>query len=318
MDYAAGQRAAMTWRRALNITGWIVGFLALALFWQHLWGMQRDIASLLSTLDRTYLLLSLLVYFAGQWLFSLIPFVSHKVLGYPITMREAYESWFTSQLAKYLPGGLWIVPARTVIYTRRGIALIVASTMVTWEILAVLAAGLVIGLFYFTSTTGLWTGLAVLIAILLLSQLEWPWKRLARLEIPPAQRMLMFLEQAGSRRFGVIIVLTLTGSAIWLCIGTGFHLLLLALGKGSVPSWFSAVQIYAGAWAVGFLIFIAPAGLGAREATLTVLLTPLWDAPTAFAVAVLARIWWTVAESVHILCASALYNSSAARRDRSL
>ena len=47
---------------------------------------------------------------------------------------------------------------------------------------------------------------------------------------------------------------------------------------------------------VGFLVFVAPSGIGVREAVIVVALAPVLDHPEALAVALVARLLFTLAD----------------------
>lgn len=56
------------------------------------------------------------------------------------------------------------------------------------------------------------------------------------------------------------------------------------------------IGIYVMAWTVGFLSFIAPAGLGIREGALSFLLSTLLPEATAIFIALLSRFWYLTVE----------------------
>ena len=62
------------------------------------------------------------------------------------------------------------------------------------------------------------------------------------------------------------------------------------------------------AWAIGFLVFLTPGGLGVREGALALLLAPFLPSPLPAVVALLARLWWTVAELISVAIAALLEN----------
>ena len=76
-------------------------------------------------------------------------------------------------------------------------------------------------------------------------------------------------------------------------------------------AWVRCTAIIALTYAVGFIVLVAPAGVGAREFLLQVLLTPelalVMPAPAAAAVAVVVtlvlRLVWTAAEMAVIAAA---------------
>jgi uncharacterized membrane protein YbhN (UPF0104 family) len=76
-------------------------------------------------------------------------------------------------------------------------------------------------------------------------------------------------------------------------------------------TWLQAAGIFALSWCAGFVVVIAPAGLGVREYTLALLLGSFIPSGEAIAISFLARLWWTAAEVLYIL-ASVLWMSKTA------
>lgn len=293
-------------RLVLNLLGWLVSIGFLLVFWQQL-SSQGDWAQVFTGLDWRAFGLASLVLFAGHYGRSQMGAISTRYLGYPISRAQSHRYWSLSQLAKYLPGGVWLVAAKVVLYHQNGMPLVVASAATMWELLAILMIGLAFGI---TSLGALqsvagaeWItiGAALLVGAMLASLMFWPWRWLARWRVKGAQRMLDILTALGGRRYGLLAQLSLSSFIIWLVTGVGFYILLQGIARPESVSLWYAVVCYAVAWTVGFLIFVTPAGLGAREAALTVLLTPVYGLEAAFSIALLARVWWALAELLHIL-----------------
>ena len=85
-------------------------------------------------------------------------------------------------------------------------------------------------------------------------------------------------------------------AVMWLCFGIHVYVLVAALGGSD--AFLRSVGAYALAWVAGFLVFFAPAGAGARELTLVVLLAPVLERPEALAVAVVSRVLSVVGDLV--------------------
>ncbi len=293
-------------RIILNIVGWVVSIGFLVVFWQKL-GSQQDWGQVFANLNWAYFALASVILFAGHYGRSQMGYISTLYLGYPITHGQSHRYWSLSQLAKYLPGGVWLFAAKVVLYANNGMPLMVASAATMWELLAILMVGLAFGVLSLGTLSGVeWASLITLGALLLisgmlLSLMFWPWHLLQRLRLKGAQRMVDILSALGSKRFNLLAYLSVSSLVIWLVTGLGFYFLLLGLDhRESVSLWY-AIVTYAIAWTIGFLIFVTPAGLGAREAALTLLLAPVYGMETAFSVALLARVWWALVEGLHIL-----------------
>jgi hypothetical protein len=82
----------------------------------------------------------------------------------------------------------------------------------------------------------------------------------------------------------------------WLGYGLAFHLFIRALYPVPLERLPALVGIFAGAWVIGFLSFLAPGGLGVREGILVYLLGFYLPSHVAIVVTLLSRLWVTAAE----------------------
>src|SRR5690606_5561571 len=83
--------------------------------------------------------------------------------------------------------------------------------------------------------------------------------------------------------------------ATWALIGVGFALLVTAVGLGHEATPY-LIGLFAGSWALGFLVLIAPGGIGVREAVMIAGLGALAPEPYPALIALLARVGWMVGE----------------------
>src|SRR5450755_2859866 len=114
----------------LNLLGWGGGLFFLVLLWKQAsavaWtGMSVNWANL--TVACVLLLIALA-------LSSQLAWITQHYLGYPVDHSIIYRVWFFSQVAKYIPGSLWQIAARSMFYVRRGVPLGVASAATLWEL----------------------------------------------------------------------------------------------------------------------------------------------------------------------------------------
>ncbi|MCE7949187.1 MAG: hypothetical protein DYG88_17345 [Chloroflexi bacterium CFX4] len=303
----------------LSLIGWGVGIAFLVLFFRQM--LQEEVSWRLlgNRLELGTLLVSLLALYLGQVVFSQISYVSHQRLDHTLSRAKAYRFWFIAQIAKYLPGGIWLAPARIFFYRREGMPLLLASACTLWEIVAVLTGGILAGLALVgqlgQSNWALAVALsgAALLAAVLLSLQGSFWRLLARFGIKRATGMAKALAALGGRRYTLMLHLTAVSVVAWLIVGLGFYLLLASVGAGERLNVLEAGSMFAVAWVVGFLVFLTPVGMGPREAMLVLLLSPSIGAAEALAAALLSRLWWTAGDGGHFLIAS-LWATWAARR----
>jgi hypothetical protein len=242
--------------------------------------------------------------------FGLLPFASQEALsglGRFISYRNAYRGYFVAQLSKYLPGGLWIVPGRALVLKQLGIDMVSSSVGIIIELCLLLASGTMMSLPYFLfdkaeTVSRIWALGALLIPTVLFGLhprvfnpvLGWLMARVGYADVAV---------NLTSRRLMSILLIDVV---FWLAAGVGFFLLVSSVRAMPLKLWLVLPSVFSMAWVVGFLAFLTPSGLGVREGALALLLAPLVPAPLPVVVALLARLWWTVAELISVLIATLL------------
>jgi len=88
----------------------------------------------------------------------------------------------------------------------------------------------------------------------------------------------------------------------WICYGAAFWLFVRSVTAGDQLSFVAAVGLFNAAYQIGYLVLFAPGGFGPRELVMGLLLAPFLG-PVGTAVAVAARLWAIVLESVAALTA---------------
>src|SRR5215813_9650775 len=109
---------------ALNLAGWVAGLFFIVFLWQQFGRVQADWAQNSRTLDWRVFSLSFLLVVIGHAIQSQLGCITQSYLQRPIGRGEMYRLWFFTQIAKYIPGGVWQVAARAVVYQRRGMSLL--------------------------------------------------------------------------------------------------------------------------------------------------------------------------------------------------
>ncbi len=93
----------------------------------------------------------------------------------------------------------------------------------------------------------------------------------------------------------------------WILFGLSFHFFMRAiLAEPKLNLVFSA-GTYIAAYILGYISIFTPAGLGVREGVISALLAPTVTAPIAASVALINRVWITIAEAIITLLALATY-----------
>ena len=239
-------------------------------------------------------------------LFAAAPLVQASVfvlllrsLGGDPSARDGVNVWTRAFLLRYAPTGAlgYVYRVRSADRLRAGSRTMIWAAS-AYEQLVAVAAGSAVSLVAFAvaGSPVPWpiavAGAAALAVIVLLrpASVGGALARLARrrgFDLPPPLR---------ARRLGALVLLS---AAAWVPTGMAGWILFSALAEDEISfSWF--LGAYAFAWLAGFLVPIAPGGLGVREAVLAGFLAAPLTPGAAAAVAVAIRLANTFGELVAV------------------
>lgn len=220
-------------------------------------------------------------------------------MGSPFTSRQAGHTWLLPNLGKYVPGKILMFAGRMELCHRQGMPRGSAIGAVILEhVLVILVAMPFLVIALTSDLSALDPAILIGFGIVLVCGL-------GILLRPAGLRWLLELAAKLTRRElsampadGLALRLLPLYLLLWLVYGLSGYVLLHALGFGSTVPVLVAITAFVAAWEIGFLSFLTPGGLGVREATLVGLLSPFLSTSEATAVALLARIGWTVVEVI--------------------
>jgi len=223
----------------------------------------------------------------------------------PVSLAALLRIWFLSNLARYIPGKVWQFVGAAQLARTAGISgPVLLTSMVVHAGFSVLSAG-VVAAATLPSEGRLPVGGApgaVLIAVAALL-LVHPAVLNGFLRLIPRAVHRTVLVWTGRWRDGVALLALATLS--WVFYGLVFALFVDSLVAVPAHAIVPLAGVNALAFLAGYLVFIAPAGLGAREVALTALLAPFAPAPIPAVVAVLSRLWTVAAEALGALASLA-------------
>jgi hypothetical protein len=236
--------------------------------------------------------------------------VWHVVLqemGSSLTFRRAAEVNLVGLLGKYLPGSVWAYALQTELSRRAGVprarafvALLVATgvSAVTAFAMAPLSLPLVDRPLVRLALT-----LAPLALITLVPAVLGIIVRTALTLLRRPQPELRFTWRTVRRAAGWAFV-------TWACFGTQLWVLASSVGDIGHGAWVLSTSAMALAMTLGFLAFVAPSGLGVREAFIVAVLAPVMTPGAALGIALLSRFLFMCAD---LLCAGG--STLVARRE---
>ena len=260
-----------------------------------------DVSVHLSEISWVTFVLSTLAAAVGTWLTMLGWRVVLADLGSDLHLAPASGVFFVGQLGKYLPGSLWSVLVQADMAGRLGVPRRRTAVAGFVAIGFALLAGGLIGLPAASLLLGGGAGFDwwVLLAVPAIVVLCVP--RLLNAIIAAGLRLLRRapLEHELSGRAVVRTVVLML--AAWLAFGV--HTLLLARAVSSDGSLtpqltVAAMSGYALSVSLGMLTVVLPAGLGAREGVLTLVLATALPTSAAAAVAITSRFIVTIVDVV--------------------
>jgi glycosyltransferase 2 family protein len=224
---------------------------------------------------------------------------------------DAMLVWSRSYVLRYAPTGALAIAYRLSARQRLRASADQVLAAYAYEHVGALAAGAVACLVLFGAAGGLppLLPLAIAAVTLLLT---------AALRPGIAGRGV----QALSRRLGLHLSIVLEGRQLatvvvlnavgWLGTGTAVYVLVSSVTADS-PGFIWLVGSYTAGYLVGFVAPLAPGGLGAREATLVVLLGPRYGAAAALGISLAIRVANVVGELVTVAAVHAIHIVSAIR-----
>ena len=211
---------------------------------------------------------------------------------------QAGRIWALSSLGKYIPGKIWAVTGMVVMAQRAGVRPVVAAgSAVVMQLLAIgigVAVAALTGALAVVSDGWLRVGLLVLlaaslVATMVLLQPRWVNWALARLPghmepVASGPTLLSILGGAGANILA------------WMAYGVAVWLLARALTPEAAFPLLTTVGAFAASYIVGFLVLLAPGGLGVREGVFVLVLQGVVGLAPATAIAVASRLLFTLTE----------------------
>ena len=207
--------------------------------------------------------------------------------GADVPYRLCFGIWWTTNIAKYVPGKVSLIAGRAYVARKYGSKVVIESFV--WELLisvssAVLAGLLLLDLEGISSSTkwilisvGITSLFPIISPRLTQALVRKPFSLLGRGEWSNETSMTRIY-------YSISLLLMLISWILW---GLAHHFILLGLGiNASLALLIGAFSI---AWLVGFFAFFLPAGLGAREGVFTFNLSLFLTGGIAAMVAVISR-----------------------------
>jgi len=265
---------------------------------RSLWDNWQTLTSADIEIDWGRMALSLAILMAAFALFPSGTLIGLRGLGARVNFAQAYYGYHASQLGKYIPGRIWIIPGRAMTMRRFGVDAITAASSTLIDMYVLIAAGVLVyvptllvtgqGTMRQLGLVGLLGCIPLLISIIFPSVLN----KLFALGMKWIGRG----EMSFHFKWYHFALMLVNDGMLWVISGFGLYL----LADSFSPLTLTQLPIVIGAmgfsWVLGTLAFLTPAGLGVREGAMGLLLSAVLPLPLPALVAILARFWWSLAD----------------------
>jgi uncharacterized membrane protein YbhN (UPF0104 family) len=297
LDFHQNNKTNYSYRKVIQWAIVVVIFVFLGkMVWEN-WAQVKEASFTFKPL--TFLLSTLLFvlsYFIQTWAWYLITLK----LGIAVSIRETLESWFYSQLGKYLPGKVWLLLGQFYFYESKGKSREKISLALYLEVLTILlAAGLlsVIGTVSFKEANPFYTKIEIwwMLLLLILVFLSLYPKFLQKILnwILILFRKEPVILSISYRDISWILLVCIFS---WIIGGIGFWIFVDSVFSISSQHILFLTGALAFSSILGLIAIFAPSGLGVREGVLVYLLSYLMPEGVAVIISILTRIWMTLIE----------------------
>jgi glycosyltransferase 2 family protein len=239
-----------------------------------------------------FLLFVYFIIYVAAWRFIILK------LGSNVTFKRAFWIIATSQIAKYIPGGAWLVLGRVYIGKSKELRAETITLSVIIETgLTILVSILLFLLSVILAKQRIFNSYLFITPIVLLMLV---------ILYPPILRELINLPLKMVRRPPIsftisrmaLLQLVAYFIGLWFAQLIGFYFLINSIYPIGIPKILNLTTAYTLSWITGFVAPFAPGGLGVREGMMALLLSDFIPSPLAIAISFLSRVWILVFEIV--------------------
>jgi len=208
-------------------------------------------------------------------------------LGSPLRTTTAGRIVYVGQLGKYIPGSLWPILTQMELGARANVPRMRSASASILTMILSLASGLLVAAATvpFAHYSAGYDWVFILVPVILVCL--YP-----KVLNPLLNLLFKLIKRPGLDQPVTLKVLSKSlawALLAWIANGVQIWILAEKLGAPVGRTILIALGGYAFAWCVGFVIVLAPAGAGARDALLILALAPLVGHEAALAVALVSR-----------------------------
>lgn len=225
-----------------------------------------------------------------------------RSFGVRIPLIPLARTWFLANLSRYIPGVVWQFVSLAQLGGAAGMGAVLSITSLLVQMGFTLLSAAALGLLILPGSPlgaayPALEGLRWLAPLALVAVHPAVIRTLVRLMARLSRREAVEWEGSWAEGVGLLALATL----LWLAYGATFFLFLNSFVYLPMAMLPAVIAVHALSFLVGYLAFFAPAGLGFKEAALTLLLAGLMPSSVAASLAVAARLWSIAGEAIPAL-----------------
>jgi uncharacterized membrane protein YbhN (UPF0104 family) len=295
--------------RFSSLLGVTIGIAGVAFVAKTLVSKWDEVSNAFSQVDAINLVLSLLLGLAAMTSIGWIWVTMIVARSHNVRHRNAMSWYFTGQLGKYVPGGIWPIVGRAELAVRNGIPRLDAYASTGLSLVTTYAAAVVAIAIGAASTSG-HRLVAVLIALgLVTAYIAFSQPSLRAVIIRIASRISSSASSLTDPKR--VVRLTVLHVPAWILMSLSTSVTATAFGAhiGIADMLFITTT----SWLAGFVVVGVPGGIGVREAVFTSLAGGIIGTPMAVSLALMSRVVFIAVDLTGALVSSVIsrLNSSA-------
>jgi glycosyltransferase 2 family protein len=250
-----------------------------------------------------YMVISVIVFFAGYVLLAWIWAGVLRSTGNPVSFGEAWDIYFIGNLGRYIPGKVWTIALTAYMSEKHRVPGVTAATASVFaQAYSVLSSLVIFALFFILygySFAGIhldWTAPVFVIFLLVFlapKNLERALNRLlARMG---RTQCSLGLDTIGAVKIMFFYLLS------WILFGAAFWIFVMSVTNNHSLGLFFLTGVFVVSNVTGFFAVFVPGGLGVREWIIGILLAGYVPAGVGILVAFLLRLLTTLVELICVL-----------------
>jgi uncharacterized membrane protein/uncharacterized membrane protein YbhN (UPF0104 family) len=285
------------------VIGWPLSLLALYFIFQTILSHRQTLTQNIASIHVPSLIIGSICFLVFYLLRSYKWQLVLQAKGHNMKLRKATYLWGISEMRRYIPGNIWAVLGRAVLFSKEGIdKKVVIRAMVAELSIVIIATALVsiLAVPYLLRTVFpdndlmhqviMLTSYAIIIGSLIFIFQQKVVSYLPQKVQALAKHILPLFPPATTLH---IILVT---AAACLFFGLGYYFSILSISFLHPQDVFGLSGFFVLSLLLGFLSFLTPAGLGVREGIVTVGLTPIMPVAVAGFASLFARLILVITE----------------------